>query len=370
MTHIRVGTRPENERNGAVSGFPRSSPPEGASTVDKPARSSLRLWISRQPVRDRPQTRISILRRKGRGVRRDDTPLAAQGAPQSAGQLVPAPAAVRTPATRCGARGLDRVSRPPPRIGVTPTRRLVRPTDGRGSATRGPRALASRPGRRPSRAAGCASGSDPRPAPARRAHRGRSRQSGRPRNGRRGPSSHHRGGGRPDHTRRGHRRVGPRNGGEAGAGRPPRPGRPGLLRCRVRQRRWRVGSPSPGWSCRRPVCRGGCGSWSPALRWSRASRTGSTPPEWEPRCLVALTYLTPAADRAWQALRCAAADKRVTEIGMGPVLLQLLDRMQIVVSRRRLARLRTTSTEPRKLALPNLPIGGLPWTGYRSREAT
>ena len=86
--------------------------------------------------------------------------------------------------------------------------------------------------------------------------------------------------------------------------------------------------------------------------------------------LVALTYLTPAADRAWQALRCAAADKRVTEIGMGPVLLQLLNRMQIVVSRRRLARLRTTSTEPRKLALPNVPIGGLPWTGYRSREAT
>ena len=200
--------------------------------------------------------------------------------------------------------------------------------------------------------------------------RGRSRQPGRPRNGRRGPSSHHRGGGRPDHTRRGHRRVGPRNGGETGAGRPPRPGRPGLLRCRVRQRRWRVGSPSPGWSCRRPVCRGGCGSWSPALRWSRASRTGSTPPESEPQCLVALTYLTPAADRAWQALRCAAADKRVTEIGMGPVLLQLLNRMQIVVSRRRLARLRTTSTEPRKLALPNLPIGGLPWTGYRSREAT
>ena len=86
--------------------------------------------------------------------------------------------------------------------------------------------------------------------------------------------------------------------------------------------------------------------------------------------LVALTYLTPAADRAWQALRCAAADKRVTEIGSGPVLLQLLDRMQIVVPRRRLARLQTTSTEPRKLALPNLPIGGLPWIGYRSREAT
>ena len=86
--------------------------------------------------------------------------------------------------------------------------------------------------------------------------------------------------------------------------------------------------------------------------------------------LVALTYLTPAADRAWQALRCAAADKRVTEIGMGPGFLQLLNRMQIVVSRRRLARLRTTSAGPRKLALPNSPIGGLPWTGNRSREAT